>query len=151
MKEQLRPFSKSLRHAGFLVALTVIGVAVTPSEAQAASKVCAPDNRGCYYTRWPCSKFTIPKTWTCTKYGRLAKPQTGDVVARQRNGRAVAWVGGQQVFILSDTLELLLSGASKEVFDFAQRVRDDRGAVSDDALNKVSAELGLPIRTTSPR
>lgn len=152
MKEHLRRFSKSLVHAGFLVTLVVIGVAVTPSEAKAASKVCAPDNRGCFYTRLPCSKVDIPKTWTCTKYGSiLAKPQNGDVIVRDSDGRAVASVGGQRVFILSDNLEMQLSGTTKKADEFARLVLADRGAVSEDALKKVSAELGVPIGKPSPR
>ena len=151
MNERLHQCFKSLVRTGFLAALLVIGVAVTPSVAKAMSKVCAPDNRGCFYTRLECSKVDIPKTWACTGVLRLAKPQKGDRLVRESDGRAVASLNGQRAFILSDNLEKQLSGRAKNADEFARLVLADRGAVSEDALQKVSMELGVPIAKASPK
>ncbi|MBA4072193.1 MAG: hypothetical protein C0497_10215 [Gemmatimonas sp.] len=151
MNTRLHQFFKSLVHTGFLATLLVIGVAVTPREAKALSKVCAPDNRGCFYTRVDCSKVDIPKTWSCKKALRVAKPQKGDLLLRESGGRAAASVDGQRVFILSDHLEMQLSGTGKNADEFARLVLADRGAVSEDALRKMSTELGIPIAKASPR
>jgi hypothetical protein len=151
MNVRLHQFFKSLVHTGFVATLLVIGVAITPSEAKALSKVCAPDNRGCFYTQKDCKKVEIPAKWTCKKVLRLVKPQTGDFIVRESDGRAVASLDGQRVFILSDNLELELSRTAKNAEEFARLVLADRGAVSEVALRKVSTELGVPIAKASPR
>lgn len=151
MNTRLHRFFKPLVHTGFLATLLVIGVAVTPGEAKALSKVCAPDNRGCFYTKVACSKVEVPKTWTCKNALRIVKPQNGDLIVRESGGRAVASLDGQRIFILSDNLEMQLSGTAKNADEFARLVLADRGAVSEDALRRVSTELGVPIAKASPR
>lgn len=151
MNAHLHSLSRTLMKAGLAATVFAIGAALMPSEVAAASKVCAPDNRGCYYTRVACAQVEIPASWTCEKYGRLLRPQSGDVLVREADGRAVVSVGGRRAYILSDALETRLSRARPSPDEFARMVLADRSPVSVDALRMVSEELGIPVARTPAR
>lgn len=76
-------------------ALVVLGM-LLPLAVQAASRVCAPDNRGCYDTRAKCSDVTLAKGWTCTAKLAAIDPLKHDRLVRQADGGAAVPVAGNQ-------------------------------------------------------
>lgn len=124
-------------------ALVVALGVITPVAAQARSLVCAPDNRGCHYTRASCKDVNIPKTWTC-KAALTARPRDGRIV-RGADGRIGVVAGGTTTYLLSDALEARLAPPSEE--EILRLVSSDRGSVSDRTLQEFAKELDLPVVT----
>lgn len=128
----------------FPISLALCLLALTPREARALSKVCAPDNRGCVITKMACKDVYLPSRWTCNKALALT-PQAGDGLVRDKDGRGAAVVGGVKMYLLSDALEAQLVRNRPSAEEFARLVSKDRGPVAEASILQLSKELGLPV------
>jgi hypothetical protein len=96
-----------------------------------------------------CADVYLPPGWTCSARV-VTNPQPGDMIVRERGGRAVALVNRERIYILSDTLEAQLNQDKPSAERFARLVLRDRGSVSEESLRQVSRDLGIPIAKPSP-
>ena len=136
-------FTTRLVRAGFVAVSLTFGLWLTLSEAH-ASKVCAPDGRGCYYTREKCGNIDIPARWTCSAI-LAVDPKAGDRLVHEKDGRAVVMVKDKKIYIISDALESQFALKKPTADEFARQVLEDRGAVSDETIQRLSKELGLRV------
>jgi hypothetical protein len=131
------------RRSGSTTALIILGM-LLPLAAQAASKVCAPDNRGCYYTRVKCSDVYLPKGWSCA--AKLAvDPQKHDRLVRQADGRVVVLEVSNTTYLLSDELEAKVARGRQPADEVLRLASTDRGPVSETSVQQLGKDLGLPI------
>lgn len=130
-------------HRVRVTALVGLGL-LLPLAAQAASKVCAPDNRGCYYTRVKCSDVYLPKGWSCA--AKLAvDPQKHDRLVRQADGRVVVLEVSNTTYLLSDELEAKVARGRQPADEVLRLASTDRGPVSEASVQQLGKDLGLPI------
>ena len=123
------------------LSLALCALALSPSKAH-ASRVCAPDNRGCFGTTEKCSKIELLPGWTCA---RIIVTPPSDYLVREANGRAAAVVDGKKIYFLSDALETQFARKKPTAEEFAKLVFADHGSVGGESLLRLSKELGLRI------
>ena len=123
------------------IALLVAVAALLPVAAHARSLVCAPDGRGCSYTKLKCADVYLPKGWSC-KAAVASRVDNGRIV-RLADGRVAVVGGGTTTYLLSDALEAKLARPSEE--ELLRLLSNDRAPVSDRALQEFANESGLPV------
>lgn len=148
MNRHLNRLSTGLVRAGLATTLLTIVAAFTPGEAE-ASIVCGPGGSPCYSNPWDCDTLrsppsTISSGWSC-KDKLVVNPRSRALIIRERDGRAAILANGERIYILSDAVVARFTRSRPSAEEFARLVLADRGSVSDQSLQAVSRELGIPI------
>lgn len=142
MQQHVNQRSATFVRTAVMATLVVMALAITPRQAR-ASRVCAPDGRGCFGTTLTCDKVgELLPGWTCR---RARHPSAGDHIGFESNGRPVIIQDGKPTYILSDVLSEKLGNKKLTADGFARLVFADRGSVSKQTLKNLSKEYGIPI------
>lgn len=123
--------------------LMVTGMSLLPRRAEARALICAPDNRGCFWTRLSCSQVEIPKTWNCTN--KLVVNNKKDHVLRENNGRVAVVINGGKSYVLSEALERQIVTGKVTGTSLASLVLKDSGPAAEETMQLLSKELSLPV------
>lgn len=143
MTREFSGLSVNLFRTCFLAVVMATAMTLVPKQAHARALVCAPNGRGCFWSRLTCDKIDRPKTWTCTN--KLVVSGRKDHVFRENNGRAAVVVDGKKVYLLSDAFERQIMAGKVKGNAFADLVFKDNGPAAEETLQVLSKELNIPV------